>query len=95
MDGKSREGAFILPLTRSPVALSPRYPVPRIASLIWGWLLGPVGMFLSVPLTMAVKFAADASDQTRWLAILLSPAPAESAPASPADAKEKSTRMQG
>lgn len=52
-----------------------------LSLVFWGWLLGPVGMFLSVPLTMAVKFAADASDQTRWLAILLSPAPADGAAA--------------
>lgn len=43
--------------------------------VFWGWLLGPVGMLLSVPLTMVIKFAAQASDQTRWLAVLLSPAP--------------------
>jgi predicted PurR-regulated permease PerM len=43
--------------------------------VFWGWLLGPVGMLLSVPLTMVIKFAAQASDQTRWIAVLLSPAP--------------------
>lgn len=43
--------------------------------VFWGWLLGPVGMLLSVPLTMVVKFAAQASEQTRWLAVLLGPAP--------------------
>lgn len=43
--------------------------------VFWGWLLGPVGMLLSVPLTMVIKFAAQTSEQTRWLAVLLSPAP--------------------
>lgn len=38
----------------------------------WGWVLGPVGMLLSVPLTMAVRIALDGSEDTRWLAILLS-----------------------
>ncbi len=38
----------------------------------WGWVLGPVGMLLSVPLTMAVRIALDGSEETRWLAILLS-----------------------
>ncbi len=38
----------------------------------WGWVLGPVGMLLSVPLTMAVRIALGGSENTRWLAILLS-----------------------
>jgi AI-2 transport protein TqsA len=47
-------------------------PLIVFASLIfWGWVLGPVGMLLSVPLTMAVKIALDSSDETRRLGILL------------------------
>jgi len=46
-----------------------------LSLVFWGWLLGPVGMLLSVPLTMVIKFAAQASEQTRWLAVLLAPAP--------------------
>ena len=37
----------------------------------WGWVLGPVGMLLSVPLTMAVKIALSESESTKWLSILL------------------------
>jgi len=37
----------------------------------WGWVLGPVGMLLSVPLTMAVKIVLAGSDSTRWISILL------------------------
>lgn len=37
----------------------------------WGWVLGPVGMLLSVPLTMAVKIALSKTESTKWLAILL------------------------
>ncbi len=37
----------------------------------WGWVLGPVGMLLSVPLTMVVKIALSKDDDTKWLAILL------------------------
>lgn len=37
----------------------------------WGWVLGPVGMLLSVPLTMAVKIALSGSKSTKWLSILL------------------------
>ena len=47
-----------------------------IVSLVfWGWVLGPIGMVLSVPLSMIVKIYLDASDETRWLAILLSADP--------------------
>ena len=37
----------------------------------WGWVLGPVGMLLSVPLTMAVKIALSGRASTKWLSILL------------------------
>ena len=37
----------------------------------WGWILGPVGMLLSVPLTMAVKIALGGRGSTRWVAVLL------------------------
>ncbi len=43
-----------------------------LSLVFWGWVLGPVGMFLSVPLTMMVKIALDSDDQTRWIAVLLS-----------------------
>lgn len=42
------------------------------ASLVfWGWVLGPVGMFLSVPLTMTAKIALGANEKTRWISVLL------------------------
>lgn len=37
----------------------------------WGWVLGPVGMLLSVPLTMAVKIALGGSESTQWISVLL------------------------
>ncbi len=44
-----------------------------ISLVFWGWVLGPVGMLLSVPLTMVVKLALEARQDTRWVAILLGP----------------------
>ena len=41
--------------------------------VFWGYLLGPVGMLLSVPLTMTVKIALEVHPETHWIAILLGP----------------------
>jgi len=42
-----------------------------------GWLYGPVGMLLSVPLTMVVKSIAMNNPGSRWFSVLISPAPEE------------------
>lgn len=52
-----------------------------LSLVFWGWVLGPVGMLLSVPLTMTLKIALESSSDTRWIAIMLeSEASAEFAP---------------
>lgn len=44
-----------------------------LSLVFWGWVLGPIGMLLSVPLTMLLKIAFEANDDTRWIAVLLGP----------------------
>ncbi|MCP4171895.1 MAG: AI-2E family transporter [Fuerstiella sp.] len=39
--------------------------------IFWGWVLGPIGMLLSVPLTMTARIALDGFEDTRWLATLM------------------------
>lgn len=48
-------------------------PLVVFCSLVfWGWVLGPVGMLLSVPLTKTARIALDGFDDTRFVATLLS-----------------------
>jgi len=42
-----------------------------VSLLFWGFVLGTVGMFLSVPLTMAIKIMLEQYHKTRWIAVLL------------------------
>ena len=39
--------------------------------LFWGWLWGPVGALLAVPLTMLMRGLLESSEDTRWLAVML------------------------
>jgi predicted PurR-regulated permease PerM len=49
-----------------------------ILSLIfWGWVWGPVGALLAVPLTMVVKIMLENTTDLRWVSILLDKAPPE------------------
>ena len=48
-------------------------PITVVISLVfWGWLLGPVGALVAVPLSIAVKFMLESFDESRWLAHLMS-----------------------
>jgi len=44
-----------------------------LSLLFWGWVWGPAGMLLSVPLTVMVKIILEGRDETRWIGVLLGP----------------------
>ncbi len=44
-----------------------------VSLIFWGSLLGVIGALLCVPLTMTLKLACEASEHTRWIAVLLGP----------------------
>ena len=51
-----------------------------VSLVFWGWLWGPVGALLSVPLTMVVKIMLENTRDLQWVAVLLDKSrPAEAA----------------
>ncbi|WP_034474048.1 AI-2E family transporter [Aestuariibacter salexigens] len=72
---------FVVVNTVMGNAVEPRYMgrglglstlVVFLSLIFWGWLLGSVGMLLSVPLTMIVKIALESREESKWLAVMLS-----------------------
>lgn len=42
-----------------------------LSLIFWGFILGTIGMFLAIPLTMTFKIMLDQNPKTQWLSILL------------------------
>lgn len=58
-----------------PMLLGDRFGLSTVivilSVLVWGFIWGPVGMFLAVPLTMMVKVMLDNSSDLRWVSALM------------------------
>ncbi len=59
-----------------PALLGRRFGISSLVIVLsvifWGWLWGPIGMFLAVPLTMICKVLMDTSDEFRWISVAMS-----------------------
>ena len=42
-----------------------------LSLVFWGWVWGPVGMILSVPLTMIIKIMLENTQDLRWIGVML------------------------
>ncbi|HVF41120.1 MAG TPA: AI-2E family transporter [Gemmatimonadaceae bacterium] len=48
-------------------------PIIVVLSLLfWGWLLGPMGALVAIPLSIGTKFLFESFDDSRWIARLMS-----------------------
>lgn len=59
-----------------------------LSLVFWGWLWGPVGALLSVPLTMVAKIMTENTKDLRWVAVLLDKNPPQAGSAESGTARE-------
>ena len=60
-------------------------PLVVVVSLIlWGYIWGPVGMLMCVPMTVVAKLLFEATPETRWVAVFLGP---------PSEARKRATTI--
>ncbi len=58
-----------------PILVGRRFGISTLVVVIsvmfWGWVWGPLGMLLAVPLTMTLKVFLDGSEELRWLGVAI------------------------
>ena len=78
-----------------PVLVGKRFGISTLVVVIsvmfWGWVWGPFGMLLAVPLTMTLKVFLDGSSELRWLGVAI----AGGNPAEPTSITRKLERLDG
>jgi predicted PurR-regulated permease PerM len=42
-----------------------------LSVIFWGWMWGPLGMFMAVPLTMVIKVLLDNNEEFRWISVAM------------------------
>ena len=65
-----------------------------LSLIFWGWVWGPIGALLSVPLTMVLKIVLENTPDLRWIAVLLDKVPPQARQAE-ARAAELAARRRG
>lgn len=67
-------GNFIEPmLLGRRLGLSPLVVI--LSVVFWGWLWGPIGFLLAVPLTMIARIMLENTEEYSWIAVLMAPTP--------------------
>jgi AI-2 transport protein TqsA len=51
--------------------------VVLLSVLLWGWVWGPLGMLIAVPITVLIKLALKNSPDLSWVAQIIDDTPAE------------------
>ncbi|MEM9016258.1 MAG: AI-2E family transporter [Verrucomicrobiota bacterium] len=75
-----------------PMLLGERFGISTVivilSVLFWGFIWGPVGMLLAVPLTMLVKVMLDNSSDLRWISALMGKGMKDAPPDDPPETNE-------
>jgi predicted PurR-regulated permease PerM len=45
--------------------------VTFLSLIVWGWVLGPIGAILAVPMSIVIQSVLHSREETRWLAYLM------------------------